>query len=718
MNILSTEETKVSIGETVGFQKPNEIRLADLYNHIQKPAGDWKQRVAELRDLVDNGNSDEYNSKKKELRVFTWSGIFSKRSNDGLIQHTGRLQIDIDWKNKPRIDSEKLRDQLIQDPHIEVAFLSPSGRGVKCGMLIPVCANDIEHKEAYAAAENYFKQQHELIIDPSCKDVSRLCFFSYDPHLKQNKVAKPLDIAKWAQVTTGHTNKLTTTKIGSASHPAVVEERIFDELSPVFVRQLLEYIAGYDDYDTWIKVGHALKHALGDDGLSLWEGWSVKSTKWQEADREKWNSFKPSNTNGAATLIAMAKEGGWQYQSPQTAQSASAQPDNSAKVTKGNYHLNENSKKELVHVCNLHNVHEYLKISQSRIWYDSFLNKVLFCGEEEEPIEWDDLLTLRLQGNLQNEFDGMRRLTKDVVRDAVVLYAHANRKNCLTDWLDSLEWDGIPRLDTWLPEYLGAENSSYTREVGRCWLLGAVARAYQPGIKFDWMLVLEQKQGVGKSDVLKAMSRGWFDTLTSFNGKDSLDKIQGRWIIEIEELHALNKSEVESIKSFLTTTNDRYRPAYGHFTKDHPRTCVFAGTTNKHEYLRDETGNRRFWPVSCGQLKIEVLRENRDQLWAETVGRFKNGETFFINEDARAVAIEMQDSGYEGDAWEEAISKYIQDKRQVTYDQIFEDLLHIGLHLRDHKNNLRISKIMTRLGWKLSQVREGNSKSRKFVKVE
>jgi len=368
MNILSTEETKVSIGETVGFQKPNEIRLADLYNHIQKPAGDWKQRVAELRDLVDNGNSDEYNSKKKELRVFTWSGIFSKRSNDGLIQHTGRLQIDIDWKNKPRIDSEKLRDQLIQDPHIEVAFLSPSGRGVKCGMLIPVCANDIEHKEAYAAAENYFKQQHELIIDPSCKDVSRLCFFSYDPHLKQNKVAKPLDIAKWAQVTTGHTNKLTTTKIGSASHPAVVEERIFDELSPVFVRQLLEYIAGYDDYDTWIKVGHALKHALGDDGLSLWEGWSVKSTKWQEADREKWNSFKPSNTNGAATLIAMAKEGGWQYQSPKKLPSAPAKQYNSAKVTKGNYHLIENSKKELVHVCNLHNVYEYLKISQSRIW--------------------------------------------------------------------------------------------------------------------------------------------------------------------------------------------------------------------------------------------------------------------------------------------------------------------------------------------------------------
>jgi putative DNA primase/helicase len=230
------------------------------------------------------------------------------------------------------------------------------------------------------------------------------------------------------------------------------------------------------------------------------------------------------------------------------------------------------------------------------------------------------------------------------------------------------------------------------------------------------MLVLEGPQGVGKSTALQVLSNGWFDTVTSFNGKDPLDKIQGRWIIEIEELDAFNKSEVDSIKSFLTNTNDRYRPAYGHFTVDHPRTCVFAGTTNKNEYLRDETGNRRFWPIQCGQIKNEILRKDLHQLWAETVTRFKKGEAFFINEDARATAIEMQDSRYQGDAWDEVISAYIEEKSAVTYDQIFESVLYIDLNLRDQRSRLRIGKIMRRLGWNYLQVRVGKSKSRKWVK--
>ena len=616
MNIPSAQEAKVSIGETVGFNKPNTIRLAHIYDHIQKPVGDQEQRITELRDLVDNGSLGEYKRKKNSLRVFTWSGTFSNREGAALVQHTGRLQIDIDQKDKPRIDSEKLRDQLIQDPHVEVAFLSPSARGVKCGMLIPICTNDAEHKEAFYAAENYFKQQYRITIDPTCKDVSRICFFSYDPHLKLNKSATPLDITRWAPETAGHSDIPPTTKTKLTNHPAGEKGKTFDKLTPEFAQQLLDHIAGYDDYGTWIKVGHALKHAFGDDGLSLWEGWSAKSAKWQESDREKWGSFKPTNTNGEATLIAMAKEGGWQYQSPRKSPSAPAKQDNSAKVTKGNYHIRITKDGKELHEPNQHNVREYLKVIQFPAWYDSFLNKILFHKEGEGPIEWSDLLTLRLQGILQDQFDGMRRLSKEVVNDAVIRYSNDNVKNCLTDWLDSLKWDDKPRLDTWLPEYLGAENNTYTREVGRCWLLGAVARAYQPGIKFDWMLVLEDPQGVGKSTALQVLSNDWFDTVTSFNGKDPLDKIQGRWIIEIEELDAFNKSEVDSIKSFLTNTNDRYRPAYGHFTIDHPRTCVFAGTTNKNEYLRDETGNRRFWPIqlldskkvkSSSSMKMPVL---------------------------------------------------------------------------------------------------------------
>ena len=230
---IGAEDPKKPSSRPFKFGNPNEMSLADIYNHNRKPESkDHIAAIKELRDFVDQ-HQDTINElqlrkdklpegatlipkeqqeldrlegwmkeKKTWLRCFCWSGTFdtSKEApkNNTLVQHSGRLQIDIDWEGKPRIQSEQLRDKLGKDPHIEASLLSPRGRGVKCGMLIPICTNDAEHKQAYFAAERYFKETYEIRIDPACKDVRRICFFSHDPDLITNFNAVPLNIKKWS----------------------------------------------------------------------------------------------------------------------------------------------------------------------------------------------------------------------------------------------------------------------------------------------------------------------------------------------------------------------------------------------------------------------------------------------------------------------------------------------------------------------------------------
>ena len=234
----------------------------------------------------------------------------------------------------------------------------------------------------------------------------------------------------------------------------------------------------------------------------------------------------------------------------------------------------------------------------------------------------------------------MRRIGRDIVDQGVNLYAFSEERNELKEYLKSLEWDGQRRLDTWLIEYCGAGASAFVREAGRCWLIAAVARAFEPGTKFDHMLVLEGDQGIGKSTVFEILAGPWFDELGKFDGKDSAEKLAGVWIVEIAELAGLNKSDVETVKSFLTVRADRYRPPYGRRVEEHPRTCVFGGTTNADTYLNDSTGNRRFWPIKCQHIAIEDLRRDRDQLLAEAVQHYQRGKSFLLSEQARKEAQE------------------------------------------------------------------------------
>lgn len=779
----SSTTVKVSIGSDVFFNKPNEMRLADVYNHIRKPASEaFLTNIQQLRDYVDqhidrinelerdkentstgvtlsNEQKEELkrlkspiNSIKAQLRAFCWSGTFEAANgppkSKELKQHSGRLQIDIDWKTEQRIASEELRNKLAKDPHIEVSFLSPTGRGVKCGLLIPLCTNDKEHKQVFVAAQRYFKEVHNLDIDSSCSDVRRLCFFSYDPDLITNERAVPLDVEHYdhtqsAQKTFGtekEAKKASNSDTDEGFPWKAVRPDKSNTLTPLTFDDcngLLGFIKDQDQRERWIEIGMALKQILGEAGYSLWEKWSAESTKWQDVDktenRKRWEGFNPT-TNGAGKLIELAKEGGWVRKGKRTKDAAEdvnsvgeafanaghgandTTSEGKEKVKQGNFHLMQNKVGKEVYVPNLHNLCELLSVAKTPIWYDTFLQKIQTGVQSEGAVtDWSDALTLELTRKFQSHA-GLQRISRDLVDQAVQLHAHMRKRNCLTDWLDSLQWDGRPRLNSWLIDYCGAEDNAYTREAGRCWLLAAMARAYSPGTKFDHCLVLEGAQGIGKSTALKILANNWFTELNKFEGKDSAEMLQATWIVEISELDGMKKAEVESVKRFLTTLSDKYRPPWGRHVVENPRTCVFAGTTNEDAYLRDPTGNRRFWPVKCHWIKREDLQRDYEKLLAEAVERYRQKESFLMHKEAEQQATKEQEGRYTGDAWEESIISYIDKKESVTIAEILTSALDFEQKGQwKRTDEIRIGNILKTLGWKRERVQVNGKRVRQYT---
>ena len=237
---------------------------------------------------------------------------------------------------------------------------------------------------------------------------------------------------------------------------------------------------------------------------------------------------------------------------------------------------------------------------------------------------------------------------KDKIFDAVNVVAMAHKFHPVRDYLDSCEWDGEPRLETLLIDYLGAEDTPYTRAVTRKALVAAVARIYRPGCKFDYMLTLRGRQGLGKSALIAKLGGEWFsDTFTTMQGKEAYEQVQGAWIVEIGELAGMRKAEAETIKLYISKQSDRFRPAYGRRLQEFPRQCIFIGTTNESQFLRDTTGNRRFWVIDTPNkprlsMWDELTPDMVRQIWGEAVALYHKGEELYLPKDLEAVAREVQ----------------------------------------------------------------------------
>lgn len=263
------------------------------------------------------------------------------------------------------------------------------------------------------------------------------------------------------------------------------------------------------------------------------------------------------------------------------------------------------------------------------------------------------------------------------ITDELELAFNRNAFHPVRDYLNSLTWDGEPRIDTLLHRCFGTEDTLYTREAIRKTLVGAVARVFVPGIKFDLILTLSGAQGIGKSRFFDKLGREWFsDTLTTVSGRESFEQLQGAWIIEMAELSALKKAEIETAKHFTTKRRDHFRPAYGHVVETYERQCVFVATTNVDDFLKDPTGNRRFMPVSVrrDRATLDIFSEEFDgmidQIWAEAVHLFKSGEPLFLSTIAEEIAEGQRDAHVETDERKGVIENYLNQLLPARWEEM------------------------------------------------
>lgn len=265
---------------------------------------------------------------------------------------------------------------------------------------------------------------------------------------------------------------------------------------------------------------------------------------------------------------------------------------------------------------------------------------------------------------------------REKLDNALLIVSSRHKINDVKEYLTNLAWDGVKRVEGLLHEYLGAENSTYTRAVMRKSLCAAVSRAVIGSTKYDNMPIITGPQGIGKSTFLAILGKDWFsDSLTTFEGKDAAELIQGTWINEIGELTAFSKQETQTIKQFLSKTDDIYRAAYGRQTKKYPRRCVFFGTSNDGEFLKDTTGNRRFWPIDVGVCEPtksvwnELIKEV-DQIWAESYTYWMLGEPLYFSKELERLAEEEQEKHRESSSREGLILDFLDQEVPENWDQM------------------------------------------------
>ena len=492
-----------------------------------------------------------------------------------------------------------------------------------------------------------------------------------------------------------------------------------------------------DNYESWFKIGmilQGLQWVRGDGsdcGLELWDQWSQGCAgKYPGAGgiEAKWTSFGRSGRGGLGlgSLFALAQDHGWreveadlkvnapaavpfqQQEGMNGHVAATVLPNGLGEPSQGiHFDVNDDGFPRPT----AKNARAAIKGLGIACAHDTFHDRMSVGGRVLEQFagEISDNTVHMLRVMIERTYLFDPKLEN--LHDAVVELALQSQFDPVADYLDSVTWDGVPRVGTWLSAYLGAPNSAIVRAMGQAVLVAAVRRVYEPGTKFDQIIVLEGPEGKNKSTAIRILAgdENFSDqTILTLNDRQQQEQMEGVWLYEIADLTGISRADVEKVKAFASRQVDRARAAYARKRVDRPRRCIFFATTNEEKYLTSQTGNRRFWNIRCGEIDVGGLRRDRDQLWAEACEIEARGESIGLSESLWDAARVMQEARREDDPWDiileglEAHHCTIEDHAEewrISSKDLLVEVLQIPIDRQWSVTAKRLAYAMRRLGW-------------------
>jgi Virulence-associated protein E/Primase C terminal 2 (PriCT-2)/RepB DNA-primase from phage plasmid len=475
-----------------------------------------------------------------------------------------------------------------------------------------------------------------------------------------------------------------------------------------------------DDRAEWVRYGTAIKRDHGPDGLPVWLEWSAKSALFDNADaRVRWNGFDVSDAGPdkvtCGTIIHLAKVA-------KAREAAIVASDIGGTVKELADNLVHEFAGKSLDPSSIKNVAIFLHTAGITPWHNEFDHNdyLRSAGGHDTKLSDKSALDLRMRLNKAGI-----RVSAEFCNDTIMWMASSTTAHPVCNYLADLKWDGTPRLDGMLHSYFGAADTPYHRLIGSMFMIAAVRRVRKPGCKFDTSLILDGPQNAGKSSGLRILGSPeegstWFsDGVAVGSGpKETIELTRGKWIVEMAELAGLSKRDVNEVKQALSKEADQARLSYGRFSTEVPRQFVFCGTTNNTQYLKDKTGNRRFWCVTVGRIDLKALKRDRDHLWAEAAQREAEGALIYLQDSEYDLAVEEQAKREEDDDLEIAVEDLLVDFEDhvVVKSDLYKALGHENVFRGSGSIGPRVASVMEKFGWKSERVSRDTGRHYCFVK--
>lgn len=531
---------------------------------------------------------------------------------------------------------------------------------------------------------------------------------------------------------------------GGGEHTAEEVGKMLDLLDP----------QNFRDHSEWLSLAMACHHASGGDAREEFLEWSARDPEYADArerNEGRWDSFDAATKTGitVGTLYKFLIDAGHEDAIPRTPAEEDFDdekfdaPESDAK--RRSLALNRNQ----VAADTFTNCIVAITRSEIEPAWDELKQRVVFNGFD---LPWDaafgsvysDHVLRMIRLMLTERFKKNRfEPSKENVHEALTTVAYSNKFNPVCQYLDSLSWDGTPRVENLFGHYFNCGHDDYVRAVSRCFMVGAVRRMRSPGHKFDTMPILNGPQGWNKSTAVRALfGDEWFSDadLGDLGGKDAAILLRGVWVQEFAEIDGIRRADVNTFKAFCSRAVDRVRDPFDRVVSDVPRRCVFIGTGNEEGYLKDGTGNRRFWPLTLArEIDVAPIRRDRDQLWAEAAQMESEGASDVLPRELWAVAAERQAEQTSADPWIDDLREFLRQREEdeKNYDpgaedsieprpadRVFTSELLDALGIERHRatkataQRLRVLMVSD-LGWKArTAIRIGEKVSRGYVRPD